>query len=95
MKKRAWHSANIGRKGAYSLWHKGGAVLSTLLLAVMLIMHFFASPAHAQTLDAKPTQEFDYLWAYQGNVAYFEKDGKIGLVHKDGHIFYEAFFFKE
>ncbi len=86
MKTRVGHLANTRRKGAYSPWHMGGAVLSTLLLAVMLMVHFFASSAHAQTLEAKPAEEFDYLWAYQGNVAYFEKNGKIGLVHRDGRI---------
>ncbi len=64
-----------------------------LLMCTILAFGILAySPAHAQTLDAKPAQEFDYLWAYQGNVAYFEKDGKIGLVHKDGRILSEAVF---
>ena len=59
---------------------------------MILLAYFFALSAHAQTLNAKPAQEFDYIWAYQGNVAFFEKNGKIGLVHKDGRILSEAIY---
>ena len=29
-------------------------------------------------------EEIDYQWAYQGNVAFFEKNEKIGLINKEG-----------
>lgn len=31
-------------------------------------------------------EEIDYQWAYQGNVAFFEKNEKIGLINKEGYI---------
>lgn len=32
------------------------------------------------------SEGISYQWAYQGNVALFEKNGKIGLIDKEGHI---------
>ncbi len=35
---------------------------------------------------------WDYVWAWQNDVAYVEKDGKIGLIHKDGRTMIEPRF---
>lgn len=32
----------------------------------------------------------DYIWAYQGQVAFFRSGDKVGLIHKDGRILAEA-----
>ena len=37
-------------------------------------------------------EEIDYQWAYQGNVAFFEKNEKIGLINKEGYILHPAEF---
>lgn len=37
-------------------------------------------------------EDWDYQWAWQGDVAYVEKAGKIGLVHKDGRTLIEPRF---
>lgn len=40
-----------------------------------------------QSLD-----QADYVWAYQGDVAFFEKDGKIGLGDSEGRVLHAAAF---
>ena len=37
-------------------------------------------------------EEIDYQWAYQGNVAFFEKNEKIGLINGEGYILHHAEF---
>lgn len=34
---------------------------------------------------AQPVEKWDYQWAWQGEVAYVEKDGKIGLIDRSGN----------
>ncbi len=51
-------------------------------------------PAAAQTSPSALPAGIDYIWAWQGQVAFFEANGKIGLIHKDGTILAEAVYDK-
>ena len=52
-----------------------------LMLFVMILLVPFAL-----------AEDCDYIWAYQGDVAFFEKDGKIGLIDNQNHILHDAEF---
>lgn len=43
-------------------------------------------------MTAARSEEISYQWAYQGNVAFFEQNGKIGLMDREGHILHSAAF---
>ncbi len=51
---------------------------SKIFFAVILVLVFH--------LSVSLGEENAYQWAYQGDVALFEENGKIGLIHKDGRV---------
>ena len=62
-------------------------------LAVLLSLALMLGGAPTEPI-ASPAQdgEMDYIWAFQGDVAFFEKDGKIGLIDSEHHVLHEAAF---
>ena len=66
--------------------------MSSALLSLALLL---AGTPTATTAPAAPdTQDrgMDYVWAFQGDVAFFEKDGKIGLTDSEYHVLHDAAF---
>jgi len=56
-----------------------------LLLVLTVAILLTCAGGTAQAMNA-----FDYIWAYQGNVAFFEEDGKIGLLDDAGRVLHAA-----
>ena len=56
-----------------------------LLLALTVAVILSCAGGAAQAMVA-----LDYIWAYQGDVAFFEEDGKIGLLERSGYTLHAA-----
>ena len=68
--------------------------LSSLCMILATLFIFSFTLVHAEAIPSTSPVIPDYIWAYQGQVAFFESNGKIGLIHKDGRILADAIYEK-